>query len=154
MMKKKKSSKELERHSTKKLLELAGRAIKNEFYLEASWIFSVIFDRRIKRILEKYEGRQRVSGFTFEQSIKRFKHLLLTVNNNELAAGFDTALIDRIRQWKNQRNLMLKDMLEIRVSQARMERLSCDGVRLYKEFSKAIKSYKAANQNIHTQEAG
>jgi hypothetical protein len=58
--------------------------------------------------------------------------------------NFSINLIDDIRAWKNQRNEILKDIPDVHVSNARLERLATEGVKLYKEYSKAAKSFKAS----------
>jgi hypothetical protein len=141
-MKKKPIPRELDKKSTKKLLERAGVALKNDFFMEAFWILSFVFERRIKRLIIKLEGKQKSTGYTFEQSIKRLKFLHISGIDPGFSAHFNLELIDKMRHWKNQRNTILKDMLEVHVSQARMERLAYDGIQLFKEWSKMSKSYR------------
>jgi hypothetical protein len=137
----KKKAKEKEKPGAKKLVERAGIALKNGFYLETAWILSSLFERKIKRILLS-SGERPSAGFSLEQSIKRLKFLLLTGKTPALNSYFEVRLIDGIRSWKNLRNLVLKDMLEVHVSDDRMERLAKDGVKLYHEFGKAYKKFK------------
>jgi hypothetical protein len=47
-----------------------------------------------------------------------------------------------MRNWKNARNTMLKDMIDIHVSNQRMERLASEGIALYKKWNKSLKSVK------------
>jgi hypothetical protein len=146
-MKRKKNKTAKKRGSTK-LIEKAGLAIKNEFYLEASWILSALFERRLHRILDKLQPPSQTRGLTFEQTIKRVKYWHISSKHPELASHLtshlNVKLIDDIRSWKNQRNEILKDMPEIHVSQARLEKLATEGVKLYKELNKAVKTYKSA----------
>ncbi len=146
-MKKKTLLRKLEKSSAKELQKRAGMALKNKYYLEASWILSVLFERRVKRLIRKLEGNQKTVGITFEQSIKRIKHLHLSGNHHDFSETFSIELIDRLRQWKNQRNLILKDMLAVHVSQARMERLARDGFRLSQIWNKALRSYKKSRNS-------
>jgi len=44
---------------------------------------------------------------------------------------------DGLRNWKNQRNTIFKDMQDVHVQKARLERLVTEGVRLLKELNKA-----------------
>ena len=126
-----------------KLTEKAGLAIKHEFYLEASWILSSLFERKLHKILDNLQPPSQTRGLTFEQSIKRVKYWRISSKHPELIAHFTVGLIDEIRSWKNQRNDILKDMPEIHVSQARLERLANEGIKLYKELNKAVKSFKS-----------
>jgi len=143
VMKRKKTKTAKKRGGTK-LIEKAGLAIKHEFYLEASWILSTLFERKLHKILEKLQPPSQTRGMTFEQSIKRVKYWHLSSKYPDLAKHFKVELIDDVRIWKNQRNDILKDMPDIHVSQARMEKLATEGVKFYKELNKAVKSFKSA----------
>jgi len=143
VMKRKKNKTAKKRGGTK-LIEKAGLAIKHEFYLEASWILSTLFERKLYKVLEKLQPPSQTRGLTFEQSIKRVKYWYLSSKYPDLTAHFKVELIDEVRSWKNQRNDILKDMPDIHVSQARMEKLATEGVKLYKELNKAVKSFKSA----------
>ncbi len=129
----------------KKLVEKAGLAIKHEFYLEAALVLSSLFERKLDKILDKLQPASLRQGLTYSQSIKRVKHLLVNSKDPELNGQLNVELIDEIRNWKNQRNEILKDIPEIHVSQARVERLANEGVKLYKEFNKAAKTLKQAD---------
>jgi len=142
-MKKKKKVVKKRKKDGKKLVEKAGLAIKNEFYLEASWILSSIIEKKVKDLLEKIEGHKPGAGYTLEQSIKRVKYLHLTSKHPLLTLHFTIKFIDELRNWKNQRNTIMKDLLEVHVSKARMERLAMDGIRLLKEFNSAHKTFKS-----------
>jgi hypothetical protein len=142
-MKKKKKVAKKRKKDGKKMVEKAGLAIKNEFYLEASWILSSIMEKKMKDLLVKLENHKPGIGFSLEQCIKRVKYLHLTSKFPLLTAHFTVGFIDELRNWKNQRNSIMKDMLEVHVSQARMERLAMDGIRLLKELNAANKKFKA-----------
>jgi hypothetical protein len=128
----------------KKLIEKAELAMKHEFYLEASLIMSSIMEIRLKKLLGQFENQLPGPGFTLEQSIKRVKHLHVSAKHPELTEHFRIGLIDEIRNWKNQRNEALKDIPDIHVSDARLERLAVEGKRLLKEWKKAAKAFNAA----------
>ena len=142
-MKKKKKAVNKKKKEGKKLVEKAGLAIKNEFYLEASWILSAIIEKKVKNLLDKLENHKPGTGFTLEQSIKRVKYLHLNSKHPLLNAHFTVKFIDELRNWKNQRNTIMKDMLDVHVSKARMERLAMDGIRLLKELNASNKKFKA-----------
>ena len=125
------------------LLQKAGVAIKNEFYLEASWILSSMIEKKLKKVLKKIEHLSPGAGSSLEQSVKRVKHLHITAKYPVFSEHFELRLIDEIRNWKNQRNIILKDMQDVHVSQARLERLALEGIRLLKEWNKANKKFRA-----------
>ena len=142
-MKKRKKAEKKQKAVSKKLVEKAGLAIKNEFYLEASWILSSIMEKKLKNLLDKLENQKPGAGFSLEQSIKRVKFLHLTSKHPLLILHYKISFIDELRNWKNQRNTVMKDMLAVHVSKARMERLALDGIRLLKELNAANKKFKS-----------
>jgi hypothetical protein len=145
---KRKKNKAAKKSGGKKLIEKAGLAIKHEFYLEASWILSALFERKLHRILDSLQPPSQTRGLTFEQTIKRVKYWHINSKYPDLTSHITShltvRLIDDIRSWKNQRNDILKDIPDIHVSQARLEKLATEGVKLYKELNKVVKSYKSA----------
>ena len=77
-MKKRKTEAKKSKKDGKKMVEKAGLAIKNEFYLEASWILSSIIEKKLKDLLNKLENQKPGAGFTLEQCNKLVKFLHLT----------------------------------------------------------------------------
>jgi hypothetical protein len=124
------------------MLVKAELAMKNEFYLEASWIISAILEKRLKKILEKVEPQKPGLSNTFDQNIKRIKHLRLTSNQMLLTEHFGIPMIDALRIWKNQRNEVMKDMLVRHITKDRLERLAGDGSRMLKEWDGCVKAFK------------
>ncbi|MFZ4520281.1 MAG: hypothetical protein ACOYNC_01170 [Bacteroidales bacterium] len=143
-MKKKKRVAEA-KHPGKKLVEKAGLAMKHEFYLEASWILTSIFERKLKKILEKLEPHEQNQPLSFTHLINRVRSLNVSAKHPDFSAHIKVGLIEDIRAWKNQRNDALRDIPEIHVSQARLERLANEGIRLFKELNLATKSLKLAD---------
>jgi len=125
----------------------AGLALKNEYYLEASWIISAYLEKRLKNILKKVEIQKAGIDNLFDQNIKRIKHLHLTTQNPLLTEHFSIQMIDELRAWKNQRNEVMKDMLVRHVSGDRMERLANEGVRILKEWNARHKDFKIHIRN-------
>jgi hypothetical protein len=126
----------------KDLTTQAGLAIKNQFFTEAIWIISEILEKRLKNLLVKTDEQKPGAGFTLEQCIKRIKHLHVSDKSEVLRNFFDLKLIEKTMTWKNQRNTLVKDMLNVHVSMPRKEALAIDGVRLLKEWNKANKNFK------------
>ena len=142
-MKTKKKSGKPPKKEKKQLTQKAGIAMKNQFFLEATWLISEILEKKLKSLLEISENSKPGAGFTLEQCIKRIKHLHVSNKNRILNDHFDLKLIEKTMGWKNQRNTMVKDMLYVHVSKQRKENLALDGVKLLKECNKAVKSFKA-----------
>jgi len=146
-MKKKKQIKKTTK--IKYMTTKAGLALKNQFYLEASWLISEILEKRLKSLLERINNQRPGAGFTLEQCIKRVKHIHITGKHQRFRNYFEVRLIDKTRNWKNQRNTIIKDMLNVHVSKARKEKLAMDGIRLLKEWNKALKSFKSELLNTY-----
>ena len=142
-MKKKNKSQKNPKKGNRKMILKAGLALKNEFYLEASWIISTLLEKRVKTILGRIEQQKPGMGYTFDQNIKRLKYLRLALKHPALTDHFDVQLIDAIRNWKNQRNEVMKDMLVRHITKDRMERLANEGISVYKELNSCIKSFKS-----------
>ena len=132
--------------SVKQMTILAGIAMKNGFYTEAVWIISAIMEARLKKIILITEKKTPGAAFGLEQHLKRIKLLRYSQKNSVLNSGFPEDLIRSLRAWKNSRNILIKDMLEMHVSFDRRERLAREGVRLLKELNKVYKFYKVAFQ--------
>jgi hypothetical protein len=129
-----------------KMIEKAGIAMKNGFYLETSWIISYMLEKKLKKLLGTLENQIPGRGFTLEQSIKRVKYHHISARHPELTRQVEIGLIDEIRTWKNQRNIIFNDIADKHVSQARLKRLAKDGIKLYKEFNRAAKTVKPTDQ--------
>lgn len=117
-------------------------ALKNEYYLEASWIISALLEKRLKNILEKVEPQKPGLFSSFDQDIKRIKHLRLTSSQSLLTNHFEIEMIDALRNWKNQRNEVMKDMLVRHITKNRLERLANDGAAILKEWNVCAKALK------------
>ena len=131
----------------KKLIKRAALAMKQEFYLDATWILATLIEKKLGKILEKLEPSVQKQGVDFAQSVKRIKYLHVSAKHPDLVAHFQLGLFDEIRNWKNLRNEILKDIQQINVSRPRMERLANTGLKLYKELTKAAKSFKSAESS-------
>jgi hypothetical protein len=152
-MKKKKNNGK-KKAGSRKLVEKAGLAMKHGFHLEASWILSLAMEQRLRKMIVRLGDPNPGAGFTLEQLVKRLKRLCLAPAGAAMAAHVPVELIDRIRGWKNQRNEILKDIPDVHVSPARLERLASDGAKLYKELNGAIKSAKMADEKSTGDETG
>ena len=122
----------------------AGNAMKNGFYTEATWILSGIMEARLKKLIILTEGQNPGAASGMEQHLKRIKLLQTRTQYSMLKSQFPSSLINALRNWKNNRNIMMKDMLEMHVSWERKERQAKQGVALLKELNKLYKHYKLA----------
>ena len=146
-MKKGKKSTKKSKKENKFSVTFAGLAYKHGFYLETAWILSLIFEKKAKSFLKRIEGASNVHGYSFEQSIKRVKYHHQAGHIPGLEMQLDLGVIEEMRNWKNARNTMLKDMATIHVSQQRMERLALTGITLYKKWNQSLKNVKRAMKN-------
>jgi len=141
-MKKKTKISEKQPKQGKKMVEKAGRAMKEGFYLEAAWILSAIFENKIRNLFWKLENQKPGAGLSLEQCIKRLKYMHVTGKYPLLTTHISIRLVDEIRNWKNQRNTIMKDMLHVHVSMVRVEKLSLEGIELLKKWNLAGKKIK------------
>lgn len=124
-----------------------GLAYKNGFYLETAWILSLMFEQKAKSVLKKIEHAQTVQAYSFEQCIKRIKFHHQSGRIPLPEKHLTLELIEEMRAWKNNRNTMLKDMVNVHVSLNRMERLASDGIALYKKWTSSMKQVKKILKN-------
>jgi len=139
-MKKKTNSRKL----IKKLIPKAGLALKNEFYLETSWIISTIIETRLKSIITRVEGKNPGTGYNLDRCVKRVKYLIVKGDHLILSKEIGLLLVDAIRVWKNHRNKILKDMSEKHISRQRFAALAQEGIVLMQEMNGSYKKFKSA----------
>lgn len=128
----------------KEMTIAAGKAMKEGFYTEAIWILSGIMEVKLKKMIILTEGKTPGAAFGLEQCLKRIRNLQSKEKYAILKAEFPLPLIVSLRNWKNNRNIMMKDMLEMHVSGERKERLAKEGIGLLKALNKLSKRYKMA----------
>jgi hypothetical protein len=141
----------------KKLVPNAGLALKNEFYLEAAWLVSLIIESKLLSVINRVEENHPGTGTGFERSLKRLKYIMLKTDHPLLVKHFEIRLIDELRKWKNYRNNVFKDMIETHVSKARFKKMAEDGIVLLHELNSSCKKFKSdwkkylktANQSTH-----
>jgi hypothetical protein len=126
----------------KLLIPRARLAMENEFFLETSWLVSLTFEARLRSLISKNDKMHPGAGFTLEQCLKRMKFLLLKLEGSPLSYNVDVELIDKIRSWKNQRNLILKALESSHVSKKRLQNLAEEGIELMEQLNMAYKRYK------------
>jgi hypothetical protein len=149
-MKKEKRSAKKKKKGKSFSVSQTGLAFKNEFYLETIWILSLMFEQKAKSVLKKTEQAQTVQAYSFEQCIKRIKYHHLSGRIPQIERHLNLDLIEEMRTWKNNRNIMLKDMVNVHVSQKRMERLASEGITLYKKWTSSLKQVKKMLKNPGT----
>lgn len=136
--------------TVRELTVAAGNAMKNGFYTEAIWILSAIMEIRLKKIIMITEDRNPGAAFDLEKQLKRIKWLQAREKYSLLKDQFPADLLQSLRTWKNNRNILMKDMLEMHVSFDRKERMAKEGISLFKELNKIYKHYRLAAGEINT----
>ena len=131
-------------NTVKELTIAAGKAMKSGFYTEAIWLLSDIMEARLKKLILISDGKKPGAASGLEQHLKRIRLLQTREQYSVLREQFHVSLISRLREWKNNRNIMMKDMLEMHVSYERKERMAKMGIVLLKELDKVYKHYKLA----------
>jgi hypothetical protein len=117
-------------------------AIENEFYLEACYLISLAVEARLRTLIAKNDHAHPGAGYTFEQCLKRMKFLLLKLKDVSLSRNISIELMDGLRTWKNQRNLLLKAIESSHVSKRRIQSLALEGKQLMDQLNAGYKSYK------------
>jgi len=130
------------RKVVKKLIQKAGLALKNEFYLETSWIISTIIETRLKSIITRVEGKNPGTGYNLDRCLKRIKYLIVKGDHSILSSEIGLLLVNAIRGWKNRRNNVLKDMSEKHISKQRFATLAQEGIVLMQELNGSYKKLK------------
>lgn len=130
------------RKPAKRLIAKAGEAVKSEFYLEATWIVSKLMEEKLKNLLTRFENHNPGLSFGIDQCLKRIKYLILRNQSSSLAKHIEMRLVDDIRNWKNQRNTLFKDILHSHVSKKRMKKSAEDGIVLLQELLHSSKKFK------------
>jgi hypothetical protein len=130
------------RKIVRQMVPKAAVALKNEFYLESSMIISMLMESRLKNLITRVEKVNPGLGFGLERCIKRVKFLIQKNPGSLIAKYVEVKLTDDIREWKNYRNAILKDMIEVHVSRKRLKKLAEDGIILFQELNAAHKKFK------------
>jgi hypothetical protein len=100
-------------------------------------------ESRLRSVITKVQKENPGTGFNLERCIKRIKHLRLTHTDPMLEKTFDVPMIDSLRNWKNRRNDVLKDLTRIHVSRKRTEKLTQEGILLLRDLNSSSKKFKA-----------
>jgi hypothetical protein len=126
----------------RQLVPKAALAMKNEFFLEASIIISALIELRLRNMLARFEKAPAGAGLDLNKGIKRVKYLIVKNPDSLISKNFELRLIDGIREWKNRRNSIFRDMVDIHVSKNRMKKLAKDGILLFQDLNAANKKFK------------
>lgn len=142
MKKKNKETKKKKQKIVKKLVPKAGLAIKNEFYIEASWILSIIIESKLRRILTLMMNENPGLGFGLQKCLRRIKFLERKGAHPLLVKHFESRLINELRTWTTYRNHIYKSLIDTHVSKARIKKMAEEGIILYQELNTIYKNFK------------
>lgn len=126
----------------KKLAPKAGLAIKNEFFLDASWILSYLIESKLMRILTLMTNEHPGLGYGLHKCLKQIKFLQTKETHPLLAKHFERRLFDELQAWTGHRNKIYKDLIDTHVSLTRIKKMSEEGIVLYQELNTAYKKFK------------
>ena len=132
----------MKKKSIKKLIPKAGLALKNGFYLEASWILSAIIEVKLRKVLFLITNENQGLSVGLHRCLLRIKSLQLKGSHPLLGKNMEIRLIDDLRIWKNKRNSIYQDMTVIHVRQARIRRMVEEGIVLHQELNNAYRNFK------------
>jgi hypothetical protein len=128
---------------SKKLVPKLGIAFKNEYYLETTWILSSVIEMKLKSILGKIDTHYSPPAPKLDVTLKRIKFLLVKLSNPILNKYFEMRLIEELRNWKNYRNEVFRDMVHMHVSKLRMKKMAEEGIVLLQELNAVAKKIKS-----------
>jgi hypothetical protein len=148
MKKKKRKSKQ---KINKKLITKAGLALKNEHYLEATWILSSIMEKKLGSILGNLDNKYTRVGSNLDSSLKRMKFHLLKGTQPFLSKHLEIRFISELRAWKSYRNSVFKDMVTKHVSKMRMKKMAEEGIVLLQELNTLAKIIKSESRKLRVQ---
>jgi len=143
----------MKKKSIKKLIPKAGLALKNGFYLEASWILSAIIEVKLRKVLFLITNENQGLSVGLHRCLLRIKSLQLKGLHPLLGKNMEIRLIDDLRIWKNKRNSIYQDMTVIHVRQARIRRMVEEGIVLHQELNNAFKNLKKACKQVLVKES-
>lgn len=141
-MKKKKKDTDKKHKIVKKLAPKAGFALKNEFFLDASWILSTIIETKLMRILTLMTNEHPGLGYGLHKCLKQIKFLQSKEIHPLLSKHFERRLFDDLQVWTAHRNKIYKDLIDTHVSLTRIKKMSEEGIVLYQELNTAYKKFK------------
>ena len=141
-MTKKKKEQIKKKRVVKKLVPKAGLALKNEFYLDASWILSSIIETKLRRILTLMNNEHPGLGFGLLKCLRQIRHLQNKGSSQLLEKHFELRLINELRTWAHHRNSIYKDLIDTHVSFRRIKKMAEEGIILYQEMNNAYKNFK------------
>jgi len=134
---------ETDKVKVKKLALRVGNAMKYKFYFEATWILSLIFERKLGKIIEISDPRnQQNPTLSLAQSIQKIRSMQASPDYILLTDNLDPMLVERIRRWKIKRNIVYKRMTLITVADNRLEELANEGILIYKALNKSAKALR------------
>jgi len=126
----------------RKLIPKAGLALKNGFYLEASWILSAIIESKLRRILTLITNENHGLDVGLHKCLQQIRFFHLKGLHPLLVKHFEIRLLDELRVWKNKRNSVYKDMTITHVRPFRIKRMVEQGIVLHQELNNASKNFK------------
>lgn len=97
----------------KELMSRMSEAHDKEFYLEASWFAYTVLEDRLLSALRQSGGVTYANYRPIRMLGKKMQEIRQRKRNDQLlAAYFDDSLMDRIHQWKEDRNDLAHAMAE------------------------------------------
>lgn len=135
-------TKKSRRQGSKKLLEKAGKAMKQDFFLETIFILSELFTNKLAKVSEITETGASHGPLPLD---KRISHLIRLSEGGfpeGIPHGIPLELLTEIRSWKNMRNELYRDLPVRKVTSERMKRQALEGIRLYNELNTAFRALR------------
>ena len=117
---------------TNELIELnyLTRALKSEFYYEAIFIEYAIIEDRTDSILR--HANVTIDKPTLNNKIKAIK-INRVFKNEYVTKHLSLDLLDSIKQWKNKRNALIHDLINLSYSNEDIKKIALEGQQIVKK---------------------
>ena len=121
------------------LVQRSDLAIREEFYLEASWICYAIIEDRIRSVFIKLDGEVKKND--------KIYHCIKNINARRnahpiLDEYFPTDLLDRIDNWRIDRNNLMHELVDSESESIEFKGIAIAGRALVKELKGNVRKFK------------
>lgn len=121
------------------------RALTNEFYLEAIFIEYAIIEDRTTSILTHAGVFNPDKHNKLNKKINRIREIIRVKNKKELMKKYITdEMLDEINEWKDQRNVLIHNLLNQQVTKEQLKECADRGNVLCKTLSNKSGNYSSA----------
>jgi len=130
-----------------KLIDSADLAFENEFYLECAAICFAIIEERLRSILKKIKGRELGKKHKIDSCLTLIEKE--NKKNTLLKSYITKDLLDKIFDWKNQRNVLTHQLIQNGFEPDLFKDYAKLGRQLMADLAKSIMKWKRQWKKIN-----